>query len=251
MLNVLFVALYVGGATMLGGATGYFIKYQNEKTDGAVFSFAAGVMLAAAFSELILPETENNGSFLFYFCLLGLIAGGGAIHGMQGLLRIIQAKYPGAQIAAAFQRPGMQSALLFIIALAVHNLPEGIAAGVSLGSGDLARAFTVASGIALQNVPEGMIVLPPLIHAGVPRKKALAVSVMTGVIEMVGVFLGYFAASVSEKVLPVVMCFAGGTMLYIICTDVMADANRMAGKRLAGYCLLVGCAVMLIMKRYI
>lgn len=251
MLNVLWIALFVGGATMLGGVIGYYIRYRNEKLDGATFSFAAGVMLAAAFAELILPETGSADTAAFFLCLSGLVAGGGLIHGLQVLLERMRQRNPGWRIADAVQRPGMESALLFIIALAIHNLPEGIAAGIGLGAGDFSKAITVASGIALQNVPEGMIVLPPLIRAGVPRKKALYISLFTGVIEMVGTFLGYFAASVSEKVLPVILCLAGGTMLYIICTDVMEDANRMAGKRLAGYSLLAGCCVMLIMEKYI
>ena len=251
MLNLFLIALYVGGATMLGGVIGYFIKYRNEKIDGSVFSFAAGVMLAATFAELILPETGNADAAGFYFCLFGILAGGALIHGLQVLLDVIRKKNPGRRFSSAMHRPGLQSALLFITALAIHNFPEGIAAGIGLGSGDFAKAVTIASGIALQNVPEGMIVLPPLIHAGVPRKKALYISLFTGLIEMAGAFLGYFAASLSEKVLPAILCLAGGTMLYIICTDVMEDAVRMAGKRISGYALLFGSCVMLIMEKYV
>ena len=251
MLNVLLIALYVGGATMLGGTIGYYIKYRNEKLDGAVFSFAAGIMLAATFAELILPETGSADTTGFFVCLFGITAGGVLIGILQKLLDTVHKKNPAGRISAAVRRPGMKGAVMFIAALAIHNLPEGIASGIGVGTGDVAKAFTVASGIALQNVPEGMIVLPPLIHAGVPRKKALYISLFTGLIEMAGAFLGYFAASISQKVLPVILCLAGGTMLYIICTDVMEDATRLAGKRLSGYALLFGCCVMLIMERYI
>lgn len=251
MPYVFLIALYVGGATMLGGAMGYFIKYNNQKIDGAVFSFAAGVMLAACFAELILPETENADGFGLMLCILGIICGGGAIHLLQNLFLLLQKRMPESRLAKSARRPGLQSALLFIVALALHNLPEGIAAGIGLGTGNIAKAFTVASGIALQNVPEGMIVLPPLVRAGVQRKKAMWISCFTGVVEMAGTFLGCFAVSLSEKALPFILCFAGGTMLYIICTDVMEDANRMAGKQLSGYALLAGCCVMLIMEKYV
>lgn len=251
MLNACLIAVLVGGATMLGGVIGYFVKYNNEKIDGAVFAFAAGVMLAATFAELILPETDAAGTAGFFLCLFGIMLGGALIHFLQKLLSLLQKNNPGWRLSSAASRPELKGALLFIAALAIHNLPEGIAAGVGLGTGDFSKALTVAAGIALQNVPEGMIVLPPLIHAGVSRKKALLVSVFTGVIEIVGTFLAYFAASLSETVLPYVLCFAGGTMLYIICTDVISDAEQMAGKEWTGYAVLVGCCVMLIMERYI
>ena len=251
MLYVFLIALYVGGATMLGGVMGYYIKYNNKKIDGAVFSFAAGVMLAACFAELILPEAENTHGFGFVMCLFGILCGGAAIHMLQKLFLLLQNRMPDSGLAKSARRPGLQSALLFIVALAIHNLPEGIAAGIGLGAGNIAKAFTVASGIALQNVPEGMIVLPPLVRAGVQRKKAMWISCFTGAVEMAGAFLGYFAASLSEKALPFILCFAGGTMLYIICTDVMEDANRMAGKQLSGYALLLGCCIMLIMEKYV
>ena len=251
MLNACLIALLVGGATMLGGAIGYFVKYNNKRIDGAVFAFAAGVMLAATFAELILPETDAAGTAGFFLCLLGIVSGGALIHCLQKWLLLIQKKNPEWKLASAVNRPELKGALLFIVALAIHNLPEGIAAGVGLGTGDLSKALTVAAGIALQNVPEGMIVLPPLIHAGISRKKALIVSVFTGVIEIAGTFLAYFAASLSSAVLPFILCFAGGTMLYIICTDVIGDAERMAGKELSGYSLLVCCCVMLVMERYI
>ena len=251
MLNACLIAVFVGGATILGGVIGYFVKYNNEKIDGAVFAFAAGVMLAATFAELILPETDAADAAGFFICLFCIVLGGALIHMLQKLLLLMQKKNPGWRLASAASRPELKGALLFIAALAIHNLPEGIAAGVGLGTGDLSKALTVAAGIALQNVPEGMIVLPPLIHAGVSRRKALLVSVFTGLIEIVGTFLAYFASTLSKTILPFVLCFAGGTMLYIICTDVIDDAEQMAGKELTGYAVLAGCCVMLIMGRYI
>ena len=251
MLDVCLTALFVGGATMLGGVLGYIVRYQNRKADGAVFSFAAGVMLAASFVELILPVAKNADGTSFIICLFSLIAGGALIHVLQKGISHLEKALPDRRFFAVLTKKEMQGALLFIIAMAIHNLPEGVAAGVAVAPGDLKKALPVTAGIALQNIPEGMIVLPPLIHAGIARRKALLVSVFTGAIEIAGTFLGYFAASVSETVFPFVLCMAGGTMLYIIATEVLDDANSLAGKRLSGYSFLFGVCVMLAMERYV
>ncbi len=153
--------------------------------------------------------------------------------------------------AAAGEPQTVNSGLLFVWAIAIHNLPEGLAAGVGLGLGDLKTAFAVAAGIALQNIPEGMIVLPPLIHNGMRREKALLISVLTGVVEIIGAMAGYFAASSFQRVLPFFLCFAAGAMLYIICTDILTDAARLAGKTLSGFSYMLGCCAMLIMEKLI
>ena len=250
MLYAWIIALCVGGATMLGGVLGFFIKYQNARADGAVFSFAAGVMITASFAELILPVAAAAEPAVFYLCLSGLILGGGVIFGMQKLMELPQRKQRRRGILQTEADPA-DGTILFVAAIAIHNLPEGIAAGAALGNGDFSRAVAVAAGIALQNIPEGMIVLPPLVHIGVSRKKALLVSVLTGVIEIFGTFLGYFAASVTGAVLPFLLCLAGGAMLYIIATDITEDANRLAGKTLSGFSFLLGCCAMVLMEKYL
>ena len=246
----LLTAFAVGGATMLGGVLGYFLKYRNVRAEGAVFAFAAGIMTAASFAELILPPTAQADAPMFFVCLASLSAGGALIRGLQALLTALQNErgFPGL-LPSGEGKDRAAAALAFVAAIAIHNLPEGVAAGVGVGTGELGRAFTVAAGIALQNVPEGMIVIPPLVRAGVPRKKALLVSVLTGVIEIAGTVAGWAAASLSASVLPVLLCLAGGTMLYIISTEVLEDATRMAGKRLTGYSFLLGCCAMLAMER--
>lgn len=252
MLTVFITALCVGGATMLGGVIGYFIRYQNPKIDGFVFSFAAGVMLAASFAELVLPAVENADAGLFCICLAGILGGGVLIHALQKLLQVLHKRGGRTALSSPVAGDGNAlGALLFVAAVAIHNLPEGIAAGVAAGSDDIRKAIPVVAGIALQNLPEGMIVLPPLVHVGVSRRKALLVAVLTGVIEIVGTFFGYLLVAAAARAYPLILCIAGGTMLCIICTDVLEDANRMAGKRLSGYAFLIGCCMMLIMGRYL
>ena len=131
-------------------------------------------------------------------------------------------------------------------AIAIHNLPEGIAAGVSFGTGDVAEALTVAGGIALQNVPEGMVIIGPMLAAGMRPGRTFVAAALTGVVEVVGTLLGYFAVSVSATILPFALAFAGGTMLYVISDEMIPETHAHGSQRGATYALLVGFCVMLV-----
>ena len=136
--------------------------------------------------------------------------------------------------------------LLFVVAIAIHNLPEGIAAGVSFGTNNTAEALTVAGGIALQNIPEGMVIIGPMLAAGIDKKRTLLVALATGIIEVIGTFIGYFAVSISSAVLPFALAFAGGTMLYVISDEMIPETHSHGNERGATYSILVGFCVMLV-----
>ena len=136
--------------------------------------------------------------------------------------------------------------LLFVTAIAIHNLPEGIAAGVGFGSGDTTQALIIAGGIALQNIPEGMVIIGPMLAAGVKPGRTFALALITGLVEIVGTLIGYLAVSVAEIILPFALAFAGGTMLYVISDEMIPETHAHGHQRGATYALLVGFAVMLI-----
>jgi ZIP family zinc transporter len=136
--------------------------------------------------------------------------------------------------------------LLFVTAIAIHNLPQGIAAGVRYGSGDTAQALIIAGGIALQNIPEGMVIIGPMLAAGVKPKRTFLLAMITGVVEVIGTFIGYFAVSVATAILPFALAFAGGTMLYVISDEMIPETHSHGHERGATYALLVGFSVMLI-----
>ena len=136
--------------------------------------------------------------------------------------------------------------LLFVIAIAIHNLPEGIAAGVSFGTGDVSQALTVAGGIALQNIPEGMVIITPMIASGMKPGRTFVIAMMTGVVEVIGTFIGYFAVSISAAILPFALAFAGGTMLYVISDEMIPETHAHGVERAATYSLLAGFCVMLL-----
>ena len=136
--------------------------------------------------------------------------------------------------------------LLFVVAIAIHNLPEGIAAGVGFGSGNTTDALIIAGGIALQNIPEGMVLIAPMLGAGISPKKSLILASFTGVIEIVGTFLGYFAVSISTAILPFALAVAGGTMLYVISDEMIPETHAHGSERGATYALLIGFCLMLV-----
>ena len=136
-------------------------------------------------------------------------------------------------------------------AIAIHNLPEGIAAGVGFGSDNVSQAIMIAGGIALQNIPEGMVIIGPMIAAGVSARKTFMCALITGLVEVIGTLLGYFAVSFSAAILPFALAFAGGTMLYVISDEMIPETHAHGSQRGATYALLVGFCLMLVMDVFL
>ena len=145
----------------------------------------------------------------------------------------------------------LSRAMLFVMAVALHNLPEGLAAGVGFGNDDVSAAITVAVGIALQNIPEGIVTVSPLIMAGVKRSRAVLLASVTGLLEVIGTFIGFSLSTVSNQILPFALAFAGGTMLYIISDEMIPETHSHGYERRATYSLLVGFTMMLILDMVI
>lgn len=246
-MNMVFLtALGVGGATIAGAVIGFFFQDVSRKVNDMILSFAAGIMLAAAVIGLILPSVDIVGKRGIWITIAGILAGAVFLNLMDRLTPHLH-RLSGTDREEHVHNKNLNRALLFMMAVAIHNLPEGMAAGVGFGSENTKAAITVAVGIALQNVPEGIVTVSPLIMAGVSRKRAFMMAVITGIIEVVGTLLGYLSASVSSQILPFALAFAGGTMLYIISDEMIPETHSNGYERIATYSLLAGFIVMLIM----
>ncbi|MBQ4601378.1 MAG: ZIP family metal transporter [Clostridia bacterium] len=241
---VLLTALGVGGATVIGSLIGFIFKKQSHRFSDIVLSFAAGVMLAAAVLGLVLPSLEYGGKYGIIVTILGIFAGALCLNLIDKLVPHLH-KMMGPDLES-HNNADFNKVMLFVLAIAIHNLPEGIAAGVGFGSGDTSQALMIAGGIALQNIPEGMVIIAPMLSAGVKPSKTFILAMITGLVEVIGTFIGYFAVSISTAILPFALAFAGGTMLYVISDEMIPETHAHGSQRGATYALLVGFCVMLI-----
>lgn len=244
MKLVLITALGVGASTVFGSLLGFAFKKISHKFSDIVLSFAAGIMLAAAVLGLILPSLEYGGKYGLITTIVGIFAGAVCLNLMDKLVPHLH-KMAGNDIEK-HNNANISKIFLFVLAIAIHNLPEGIAAGVGFGSGDTSQAFLIAGGIALQNIPEGMVIIGPMLAAGVPPKRTFLCAAGTGLIEVVGTLLGYFAVNAAAVILPFSLAFAGGTMLYVVSDEMVLETHGHGSERGATYSLLIGFCVMLI-----
>ena len=242
---VILTAIGIGGATVIGAIFGFIFKKPSHKFNDIVLSFAAGVMLTAAIMGLIIPSLELGGKFGLLTTVAGIFAGAMFLNLVDKLVPHLHKMTGVGEEAHPETTERLNKILLFVIAIAIHNLPEGIAAGVGFGTGDVSGAFSVAVGIALQNIPEGMVIIAPMMAAGMKSSRVFVIALMTGVVEVVGTFIGYFAASISEAVLPFALAFAGGTMLYVISDEMIPETHAHGNERGATYAFLVGFSLML------
>lgn len=244
MEAVLLTAIGVGGATVVGALIGFIFKNLSHKFSDIVLSFAAGVMLCASVVGLILPSIEYGGKYGLLITVAGVFVGAVCLNLIDRLVPHLH-KITGKDLEE-HKKSNLNKVLLFVLAIAIHNLPEGIAAGVGFGTGNNAEALVIAGGIALQNIPEGMVIIGPMLSAGVSKRKTLLIASLTGAIEVVGTLIGYFAVSISTAILPFALAFAGGTMLYVISDEMIPETHAHGHQRGATYALLVGFCVMLI-----
>lgn len=244
MEYVLLTALGVGGATVFGALIGFIFKGISHKFSDIVLSFAAGVMLAAAVLGLVIPSLEYGGRYGIIITVAGIFAGAICLNVVDKLVPHLH-KMAGVD-TEAHHNADLNKVLLFVMAIAIHNLPEGIAAGVGFGSGNTSQAVLIAGGIALQNIPEGMVIIGPMLAAGVTPKKTFVIALATGLVEVAGTLIGYFAVSVASFILPFALAFAGGTMLYVISDEMIPETHAHGCERGATYALLAGFCIMLI-----
>ena len=247
---VLLTAIGVGGATVIGAVIGFLFKNISHRFSDIVLSFAAGIMLAASFIGLILPSLEYGGKFGILVTIFGIMVGALCMKLIDCLVPHLH-KMAERDIEPHERNRSIDKVILFVLAIAIHNFPEGIAAGVGFGAGNNAEALVIAIGIALQNVPEGMVIIAPMLAAGISPKKTFFYAALTGFVEVVGTMIGYFAASVSAAVLPFALSFAGGTMLYVISDEMIPETHAHGSESGATFALLVGISLMLLMDFFL
>lgn len=245
MTQVWISAAGLCGSTVIGSLLGFLIKELPHKWNDTVLGYCAGIMLAASTLGLIVPAFEMTARW--WVVVLGVMAG--AL-----FLNVLDLATPhlhhitGLGEAEHHHNASLNRVLLFVMAIALHKLPEGMAAGVSMTGLDSA-GWTVSAGIALQNVPEGMVIIAPLLLAGVSTLRTFVISIVIGLLEVVGVWLGFALGSMSQALLPVMLGFAGGAMLYVTSDEMIPETHAHGYQKQATYALLLGFMTLLLIER--
>jgi ZIP family zinc transporter len=236
-------------ATGLGAAGVFFVTHLSAKLEDALLSAAAGIMLAATFFSLLLPAIRH-GEILFAstqaavaVVIVGLLLG--AV-----LLYVMNRYAPHEHFLVGREGPdtkALSRIWLFVIAITIHNFPEGMAVGVGFAGDDLANGRTLALGIAIQNVPEGLAVAVALLAVRYSRTKAFLVGFLTGLVEPVGGLFGAVAVAAAAPMMPLTLGFAAGAMLYVISDEIIPETHRRGFESLATFSLLGGFALMMFL----
>ena len=239
-------AIGVGFSTILGALLGFILKKPSIKFNNILLSFAGGVMLSASIWGLIIPSLEY-GTYSFIVTIVGVFCGALLIdacnkavphlHSITGL--------DGGTLSQNDDK--INKVLLFVIAIGIHNLPEGIATGVSFGTENISDAIMVATSIAIQNVPEGMVIIAPMLSLGISKSRTLGIAFLTGAVEIIGTLGGYLLVSFISPILPFFLSLAGGSMIYVIINEIVPESSE-NGKKLPSYAFLCGFCLMVLIS---
>jgi ZIP family zinc transporter len=232
-------SLLSGLATGAGALPVLFTRRVSDRVLDVMLGFSAGVMLAATAFSLIVPAIDLGGPFVAVF---GIIIGALVLHLID---RFVPHFHPGLGAEGPASR--LSKVWLFVLAITIHNFPEGLAVGVSFGSGDVAAGLVIATAIGLQNMPEGLAVALPLVREGYSRRKSLLYGTLTGLVEPLGGLLGIALVSIFMPILPWGLAFAAGAMLFVVSDEMIPESHRKGFEREATFGLIAGFVVMMLL----
>jgi len=227
--------------TALGTLPVFFFRTAPRRLMDAMMGFAAGVMVAASCWSLLVPAIEQGGVTA---ATIGLLGGAAFLYGADQALPHLHGEFPDEARAEGPRVAWNRSALL-MLAMTLHNFPEGMAVGVSFGGGDVAAATALAIGIGLQNIPEGLAIALPLRQSGMTRSRAFFWGQLSAAIEPIGGVLGAWLVLTTSAFLPYGMAGAAGAMLYVVVEELIPETVRSGTADVATIGFIGGFAVMM------
>ena len=237
--------VFPGLMTALGAVPVFFTKNVSQKLLDVMLGFAAGIMLSATCFSLVMPSIEYGGGDFKAV----MITSAGIILGAF-IIDMIDKFSPHEHLIDK-RREGVSSSLsqiwLFIIAITIHNFPEGMATGVGFGTENIGDGLALALGIGIQNMPEGLAVALSLMREKYSVRYAFIVAAITGLVEPVGAVLGFGLVNIFKPVLPVVLASAAGAMLFVICDEIIPETHSKGYEREATYGIIFGFVIMMVL----
>lgn len=247
MTDVWISAAGLCGATIIGALLGMLIRDMPHKWNDIMLGYCAGIMLAASTLGLIVPAFEQSSK---WWAVAASVMIGAAFLNLLDFITPHLHHITGLDPEQHRNNSTINHVLLFVLAIALHKLPEGMAAGVSLCSETGTTDWSVSVGIALQNIPEGMVIIAPLLLAGVSMARTFIISLAIGTLEIAGVLLGYSLGAISEFLLPLMLGFAGGAMLYVTSDEMIPETHTHGFQKEATYALLIGFMTLLLVEQW-
>ena len=241
-----FASILAGLATGAGALPALFFKNISNNLFNSMLGAAAGVMLAATAFSLLVPGIEFGNAIWpskgIYVVSLGMLIGAAFLHYADKQLPHIH-----FDSISDTQLNSLKKVWLFVIAITIHNFPEGMSVGVSFGSGEMKNGVVLAIAIALQNIPEGLAVALPLVGLGYNKWRAVGIATLTGLVEPVGGLLGITMVTAFQPILPIAMGFAAGAMLFVISEEIIPETHSNGRSRYATFALMIGFIVMMVL----
>ena len=249
MQGALLGGLAAAGATAVGTLPVLLARDFSKRTYDALLGFGAGVMLAASAFSLVIPALAAGTQMGLLKWQAGGLVGAGILIGA-GLLLVLDAVLPHEHFIKGVEGPrgrALKRVWLFVFAISLHNLPEGLAIGVAFAGTDPASAFALATGISLQDIPEGAVVALALRGAGYSRLHSAGLGVLSGLVEPVAAVLGAAAIGLSAGLLPWGLAMAAGAMLWVISHEIIPESHRQGHEALATSGLILGFVLMMVL----
>lgn len=256
VMQALIATLFTWGMTAVGAALVFTTKTVNQKLMDGMLGFAGGVMIAASFWSLLSPAIEmaENSSFPSWFpAAVGFLLGGFFLWMADKVIPHVHPTSP-MKDAEGINPANKRRSTLLVLAITLHNIPEGLAIGVAFGavaagfpSATLPAAIALAVGIGIQNFPEGTAVSMPLRRDGMSRRKSFLYGQFSGMVEPISAVVGVLAVTMMEPLLPFALSFAAGAMIFVVVEEVIPGSQENGNRDLASVCLMIGFTVMMIL----
>lgn len=246
MKILMIVLLSVGCSTTIGVLGGLLIRALPHRLNDIVMGFSAGVMLSAATAGLLANAFGPNIESI-------ALAVSGAIFGAI-LISLLDRFIPhlhriaGIDFESHRSNGTISKSLLFVAALAIHKIPEGLAVGVSFGTGDIGDVLTISLAISLQNIPEAFVIVAPLFAIGVKSPRIIVISLVIALVSIASVLVGYALVSAFASVLPFLLAAAGGAMLYVISDEIIPETHAHGFEKPATFALIIGFLLVLALQ---